>query len=100
MDNKLDAIRADIEAMRQNNEARMEVIRADTEAMRRARDPDVVESLRISIAANMEALRMDNRARQEHIATANKSFKSDFRKWFIGAFIVQGAIVVALVKLL
>ena len=79
------AIKADIEALRQETKAGIDALRQETKAG--------IEALRQETKGDIEALRHETRAA---IATV----KADLVKWLFGALIAQGGLVVALVKLL
>ena len=66
--------------------------KADIEALQQATKTDI-EALRQETKAGMEALRLATKADIEAV-------KADLLKWFVGTLIAQGALIVALVKLL
>ena len=75
------AVRADVEALREETKAGIETLRQETKA-------DIAR-----VEAGMEALRHETSATIEAV-------KADLVKWLFGALIGQGGLIVALVKLL
>lgn len=86
------AIKADIDALRQETKAGIEALRqetkADIDALRQETKADIAR-----VEAGMEALRQETRAAVEMV-------KAELVKWLFGALIAQGGLIVALVKLL
>ena len=68
--------------------ADVEALRADIDALRQETKADIAR-----VEADIEALRQETKANIE-------SAKSDLLKWLFGALIAQGGLIVALVKLL
>ena len=81
----IEAVKAGIDALRQETKAGIDALRQETKAG--------IETLRQETKGDIEALRHETRAA---IATV----KADLVKWLFGALIAQGGLVVALVKLL
>ena len=75
------ALKADIDALRQETRASIETLRHETKT----------EIARVE--ASVEALRHETKASIEAV-------KADLVKWLFGALIAQGGLIVALVKLL
>ncbi len=73
-------------------QAGIEALRADVETLKQETKADI-ETLRQETKADIETLRQETKAGIE-VA------KSDLMKWMIGALIAQGGLIVALIKLL
>ena len=70
----------------------IEAVKADIEALRLGTKADI-EALRLGTKADIETLRLGTKADIEAV-------KADLLKWLFGALIAQGGLIVALVKLL
>ena len=79
------AVKADIDALRQDTTASIEALRQETRGS--------IEALREETRGSIEALRQETKASIEAV-------KADLLKWLFGALIAQGGLIVALVKLL
>ena len=97
------AVKADVDALRQETKAAIETLRqetrADIETLRQETRADIAR-----VEAGIEALRQETRAGIEAVrhetSAAISAVKADLVKWLFGALIAQGGLIVALVKLL
>ena len=90
------AVRADIDALRQETKGSIEALRQETKAdidALRQETRGSIEALRQETKGSIEALRQETKA-------AIAAVKTDLVKWLFGALIAQGGLIVALVKLL
>ncbi len=69
--------------------------KADIEAIRAE-----IETLRQETKAGIEILRQETKAEVAKVEARVETIKSDLLKWMFGAMIAQGGLIVALVKLL
>ena len=103
-------VRQDIDALRQSTKADIAGVRRDIDALRQSTKADIagvrrdIDALRLSTKADIDALRQSTKSGIEALRLSTKSdisaAKVDLLKWTYGAMIVQGGLIVGLIKLL
>ena len=88
----IEAIKADIETLRQETKTDIATIKADIEALRQETKAGI-EALRQETKADIEALRQETKAGIE-------AAKVDLIKWIFGVNLGTASLIVALIKLL
>ena len=99
----IEAIKADIETLRQETKADIETLRQETKAdieTLRQETKSGIEVLRQETKSGIEVLRQETKAEIAKVEARVETIKSDLLKWLFGAMIAQGGLIVALVKLL
>ncbi len=85
---EIEAVRADIEALRLATKAEIEAVRADIEALRKETKADIARS---EAGLKADIAKVDGRI---------EAVKADLLKWVFAGLITQGGLIVALLQLL